>query len=76
MFKVDFMSEVHKSRIPVLRGTKILYILPNIQRSITLDFSSCHHFGAYNFLNLFTPTARLTILERVHIGHMSAPIKC
>jgi len=49
VFKEDFTSGVHKSQSPALLGTKILYVLPNILRSITLDFSSFHHFGANNF---------------------------
>lgn len=83
MLNVDFTSWVHKSRSLALRGTKILYVLPNILRSITRDFFSCHHFGAYNFeavsifyKELCTPTACFTMLERVHVGYMSTIIKC
>jgi hypothetical protein len=82
MLNVDFTSGVYKSRSLALRGTNILYVLPNILRSITRDFAFCHHFGAtilrrfpYFLKLLCIPTACFTMLEGVHIGYMNTPIK-
>lgn len=82
MLKIDFTLGVHKSWSPGPRGDKILYLVPNILPPLRGNFISCHLLVsiiltrlAYFRKNLCIPAVRFTMLEGVHLGFTSTPIK-